>query len=44
MRIVILGLGNILLIDEGAGVHVIDQGEKTYLLPAEFEIIDGMAS
>ena len=44
MRIVILGLGNILLTDEGSGVHVIDQGEKTCLLPAEFEIIDGMAS
>ena len=43
MRIVILGLGNILLIDEGTRVHVIDQGEKTCLLPAKLEIIKDMA-
>jgi len=33
MRIVVLGIGNILLIDDGVGVHVIEQLEK---------IIDGM--
>jgi len=43
MRIVILGLGNILLIDEGTREHVIDHGEKTYLLPAKLEIIKDMA-
>ena len=43
MRIVILGLGNILLTDEGSGVHVIDKGEKTCLLPAKLEIIKDMA-
>jgi Ni,Fe-hydrogenase maturation factor len=43
MRIVILGLGNIFLIDEGAGLHVIDQREKTCLLPAKLEIIKDMA-
>lgn len=43
MRIVVLGIGNILLTDEGVGVHVIEQLEKTDSLPSELEIIDGMA-
>ncbi len=43
MRIVILGIGNTLLIDEGAGVHVIDRGEKTCLLSTKLKIIKDMA-
>ena len=41
MRIVVLGIGNILLTDEGVGVHVIDLLEKNYALPPEVEVIDG---
>lgn len=41
MRIVVLGIGNILLTDEGVGVRVIEKLEQTYRLPPEVEIIDG---
>jgi len=41
MRIVVLGIGNILLSDEGVGVRVVDRLEKEYRLPAEVEVIDG---
>jgi len=41
MRIVVLGIGNILLSDEGVGVRVVDRLEKEYRLPPEVEVIDG---
>jgi hydrogenase maturation protease len=41
MRIVILGVGNILLSDEGVGVRAIEEFKRTYRLPPEVEIIDG---
>ena len=41
MRIVVLGIGNILLTDEGVGVRVIERLEQEYALPPEVEIIDG---
>jgi hydrogenase maturation protease len=41
MRIVVLGIGNILLTDEGVGVRVIERLEQEYVLPPEVEIIDG---
>lgn len=41
MRIVILGIGNTLLTDEGVGVHVIEKLEQMYRLPPEVEVIDG---
>lgn len=41
MRIVVLGIGNILLTDEGVGVRVIEQLERDYRLPPEIEVIDG---
>ena len=41
MRIVVLGIGNILLTDEGVGVRVIEKLEQAYRLPPEVEIIDG---
>ena len=37
MRIVVLGIGNILLTDEGVGVRVIEKLEQTYRLPPEVE-------
>lgn len=37
----ILGLGNILLSDEGVGVHAIEELRKAYDFPDDVEIIDG---
>lgn len=41
MRVVVLGIGNTLLSDEGIGVHVIAALEKAFLLPPTVEVIDG---
>lgn len=41
MRVVVLGIGNILLSDEGVGVRVIERLEQRWCLPAEVEVIDG---
>ncbi|NTV68838.1 MAG: HyaD/HybD family hydrogenase maturation endopeptidase [Azonexaceae bacterium] len=41
MRHVVLGIGNILLTDEGVGVRVIERLEREYDLPPEVEVIDG---
>lgn len=41
MRIVVLGVGNILLTDEGVGVRAVEQLGHDYRLPPEVEIIDG---
>ena len=41
MRIVVLGVGNILLSDEGVGVRVVEKLEAEYIVPPEVEIIDG---
>jgi hydrogenase maturation protease len=40
-RVLVLGLGNILLKDEGVGVHIAAELEKQDLLPANVEVIDG---
>ncbi|HEB74349.1 MAG TPA: hydrogenase maturation protease [Candidatus Desulfofervidus auxilii] len=40
MKITVLGIGNILLKDEGVGVRVIEHLKK-YNLPKEVELIDG---
>jgi hydrogenase maturation protease len=40
-RVLVLGIGNILLSDEGVGVHVINRFQQTYDIPAEVEVIDG---
>ena len=40
-HITILGLGNILLADEGFGVHFIRYFEDRYILPDNVEIVDG---
>ncbi len=44
MRIVVLGVGNILLSDEGVGVRAIEALREGYLLPPEVEVIDGGTS
>jgi hydrogenase maturation protease len=41
MRVVVLGIGNILLSDEGVGVRVVERLEADYVLPPEVELIDG---
>lgn len=44
MRIVVLGVGNILLTDEGIGVRAIEELGKVHDLPPEVELIDGGTS
>jgi hydrogenase maturation protease len=41
MRIVVLGVGNILLTDEGVGVRAIEKLQLDYDLPPEVVVIDG---
>ncbi len=40
-RIVVLGVGNILLRDEGVGVRVIERLQRQYILPGNVRIVDG---
>jgi hydrogenase maturation protease len=40
-RITLLGLGNILLSDEGIGVHAVNTIKKRYTFSPEIDIIDG---
>ena len=41
MRTLVLGLGNILLRDEGVGVRVVEALAERYVLPAGIEVVDG---
>lgn len=41
MRILVLGVGNILLSDEGIGVRVIEALEQRYVMPEGVEVLDG---
>ncbi len=41
MAVTILGIGNILLMDEGAGVRVIEKLLAAYHMPDDVEVIDG---
>ncbi len=41
MRTLVLGLGNILLRDEGVGVRVVEALAERYVLPAGVEVVDG---
>lgn len=43
-RVVLLGVGNVLLTDEGIGVRVIDEIEARFDLPPEVRVIDGGTS
>jgi hydrogenase maturation protease len=40
-RIAIIGLGNILLRDEGVGVHAVETLKRNYDFPEEVRLIDG---
>ncbi len=44
MHIVVLGVGNILLSDEGIGVRAVESLKREYRLPPEVEVIDGGTS
>jgi len=41
MKIAVLGVGNVLLSDEGLGVRVVEEIRKRYSLPEEVLLIDG---
>jgi hydrogenase maturation protease len=40
-KVLVLGLGNILLRDEGLGIRALELLSRTYELPAEVEVCDG---
>lgn len=44
MRTLVLGLGNILLSDEGVGVRVVERLAARYRLPETVEVLDGGTS
>ena len=41
MKVIVLGLGNILLRDEGVGVRVVEALARQCVLPADVEVVDG---
>jgi hydrogenase maturation protease len=43
-QIIILGVGNILLTDEGFGVHVVNRLKSQYRFPEKINLIDGNVS
>lgn len=44
MRVVILGVGNLLLSDEGLGPKAVEIIQRDYVLPPEVEVVDGGVS
>ncbi|MHB8066960.1 MAG: HyaD/HybD family hydrogenase maturation endopeptidase [Desulfobaccales bacterium] len=40
-KITLIGLGNILMQDEGVGVHAVRALEERWVLPPELEVVDG---
>jgi hydrogenase maturation protease len=44
MKIVVLGVGNLLLSDEAVGVRAVEEIERRYHLPEHVELIDGGTS
>jgi len=40
-KILVLGVGNVLLSDEGAGVRAVEQLQRSYVFPPQVELIDG---
>lgn len=40
-KILVLGVGNVLLSDEGAGVRAVEQLKQQYVFPPQVELIDG---
>ncbi len=41
MKIAIIGIGNVLLMDEGIGVHALNELKERYILPDCVNLIDG---
>ncbi len=41
MKILVLGIGNILLTDEGIGVRVVERLRELYMIPDSIDIMDG---
>lgn len=41
MNILVLGIGNVLLTDEGIGVRALKELERKYTFPANIELLDG---
>ena len=41
MDILILGIGNVLLTDEGIGIRTINELERRYIFPENVELLDG---
>lgn len=41
MKVLILGIGNLLLTDEGIGVHAVQTLLRDYIIPNHVEVIDG---
>jgi hydrogenase maturation protease len=44
MRVVVLGVGNVILADEGVGVRVIEALERDYIMPPGVNVIDAGTS
>jgi len=44
MSVAVVGLGNLILSDEGVGVHVVPRLAETYTLPEDVVLIDGGTS
>jgi hydrogenase maturation protease len=44
LNILVLGIGNLLLQDEGAGVRAVEEFESKYVIPAGVELLDGGTS
>ena len=44
MKVVVLGVGNLILADEGVGVRVVEALERDYSLPEGVTVIDGGTS
>ncbi len=40
-KISLIGLGNLLLSDEGVGVHIVTELQKNYEFPKELSVVDG---
>lgn len=40
-KVVVLGVGNILLKDEGVGVRVVEELKKKYVFPPNVQLVDG---
>ena len=40
-KITVLGVGNILMQDEGFGVRVVEEMQRRYLFPAKVQVLDG---